>query len=140
MGECAAIWKSEETETAKIAQRSEDMNPLLLQEQTELTEYFAGKRREFTVPVSLMGTDFQMQVWQKLREIPYGETCSYGQLAEAVGNPRAARAVGMANNRNPVMIIVPCHRVIGKNSALVGYGGGLPAKKYLLELEKEHLC
>ena len=135
MGECAAAWKSEETETAKKAQRSADMNPLLLQAGAELTEYFAGKRREFTVPVSMKGTDFQMQVWQKLREIPYGETYSYGQLAEAIGNPRAARAVGMANNRNPVMIIVPCHRVIGKDGRLVGFGGGLEAKKYLLELE-----
>ena len=137
--EIMVLTGAEEVTLSQKGKKTE-LSPILWQAVTELTEYFAGKRREFTVPVSLMGTDFQMQVWQKLREIPYGETCSYGQLAAAVGNPRAARAVGMANNRNPVMIIVPCHRVIGKNGALVGYGGGLPAKKYLLELEKEHLC
>lgn len=110
---------------------------LLEQAVGELQEYFAGKRESFQLPLSLHGTDFQMRVWKELMKIPYGETRSYKQIAEAVGNPRACRAVGMANNRNPVGIIVPCHRVIGKNGGLTGYAGGLEAKRKLLELEKD---
>lgn len=102
----------------------------------ELSEYFAGTRTVFTVPLHEQGTPFQKRVWAALRAIPYGETRSYGQIAAQIGNPKAARAVGMANNRNPIMIITPCHRVIGADGSLVGFGGGLPMKKYLLELEK----
>lgn len=102
----------------------------------ELTEYFAGTRTTFDVPLHEEGTPFQKRVWAALRAIPYGETRSYGQIAAQIGNPRGARAVGMANNRNPVMILTPCHRVIGADGSLVGFGGGLPMKKYLLELEK----
>lgn len=102
----------------------------------ELAEYFAGKRTEFTVPLHENGTPFQKRVWAALRTIPYGETRSYGQIAEQIGNPGGARAVGMANNRNPIMIITPCHRVIGADGSLVGFGGGLSVKEYLLELEK----
>ena len=87
------------------------------------------------MPLSLKGTPFQMKVWEELRKIPYGETLSYGQIAENVGNPKAARAVGMANNKNPIMIIVPCHRVIGKNGKLVGYAGGVDIKEKLLKIE-----
>lgn len=109
----------------------------LLQEAKEqLEEYFDGKRREFDLPISLHGTDFQKKVWNVLRSIPYGETLSYGEVALRIGNPKASRAVGGANNKNPVMIIVPCHRVIGADGSLTGFGGGLPAKEYLLALEK----
>lgn len=113
-----------------------EKTPLLEQAVRELQEYFAGKRKIFQVPLSLHGTDFQMKVWKELMKIPYGETRSYKQIAEAVGNPLAYRAVGMANNRNPVGIIVPCHRVIGMNGGLTGYAGGMEIKRKLLELEK----
>lgn len=102
----------------------------------QLTEYLEGKRTEFTVHLNPKGTKFQMQVWEALRRIPYGETRSYKQVAEAVGNPKASRAVGMANHNNPIMCIVPCHRVIGANGSLVGYAGGLQVKEKLLNLEK----
>lgn len=101
----------------------------------QLMEYFQGKRKVFDFPYELKGTDFQRKVWHALEEIPYGETRSYKDIAVAVGNPKACRAVGMANNRNPVSIVVPCHRVIGSGGALVGYGGGLDMKEYLLRLE-----
>lgn len=101
----------------------------------ELEEYFAGRRREFTVKVNLAGTEFQRKVWAELRRIPYGVTWSYGDIAKRLGAPAACRAVGAANGRNPVAIVVPCHRVIGANGTLTGYGGGMPRKRYLLELE-----
>jgi len=101
----------------------------------QLEEYFARKRTTFTVPIAPVGTPFQQRVWSELTTIPYGETRSYGQLAEAIGNRSAMRAVGAANGRNPISIIVPCHRVIGSNGTLVGYGGGLERKRFLLGLE-----
>ena len=101
----------------------------------ELDVYFAGKLRRFTVPLDLRGTDFQLSAWEQLSAIPYGETRSYGQIAEAMGRPSASRAVGRANNTNPVAIIVPCHRVIGADGKLVGYAGGLEKKQALLDLE-----
>jgi O-6-methylguanine DNA methyltransferase len=101
----------------------------------ELGEYFAGKRREFTFALDLRGTDFQLACWRALVAIPYGETRSYGDIARAVGRPQGFRAVGMANNRNPVAIVVPCHRVIASDGTLCGYGGGLDLKRKLLELE-----
>lgn len=104
----------------------------------QLDEYFAGTRQTFDIPLRLHGTPFQQQVWAALREIPYGETRSYKDIALAVGRPKACRAVGMANNRNPIFIIVPCHRVIGADGSLVGYGGGLDMKRALLDLEKAH--
>ena len=110
-------------------------DPVLRQAAEELTRYFAGELTEFTVPLVLRGSDFEQRVWAALREIPYGETRSYGAIAKQVGEPDAARAVGVANNRNPVAIIVPCHRVIGADGKLVGYGGGLRRKVTLLELE-----
>ena len=109
---------------------------LLAEAERQLSEYFAGKRREFDLPLAPEGTAFQLSVWQALRTIPYGHTCSYGEIAEKIGNPKAASVVGMANNKNPISIIVPCHRVIGANGALTGYGGGIDIKKFLLELEK----
>jgi methylated-DNA-[protein]-cysteine S-methyltransferase len=102
----------------------------------ELTEYFARQRTVFTVPIAPEGTPFQQRVWSELTTIPYGETRSYAQLAGAIGNRSAMRAVGAANGRNPISIIVPCHRVIGSNGTLVGYGGGLERKRFLLELEQ----
>ena len=101
----------------------------------ELEEYFAGKRREFTFPLDLRGTDFQIACCRALLEIPYGETRTYAEIARAVGKPNAFRAVGMANNRNPIAIVVPCHRVIASDGTLCGYGGGLEVKRKLLELE-----
>ncbi len=102
----------------------------------ELNEYFAGERREFTIPLDLRGTDFQLACWQALLAIPYGETRSYGDIARAIGHPQAFRAVGMSNNRNPVAIVVPCHRVIASGGSLCGYGGGLDVKRMLLDLEQ----
>ena len=113
----------------------EDSTRLLQPYSSELEEYFAGKRREFAFPLDLRGTDFQRDCWRALLAIPYGETRSYADIARAVGKPNAFRAVGMANNRNPVAIVVPCHRVIASNGTLCGYGGGLDVKRKLLELE-----
>jgi methylated-DNA-[protein]-cysteine S-methyltransferase len=101
----------------------------------QLSEYFDGARRAFDVPLELTGNQFELRVWQALCEIPYGETFSYGQLAATVGQPTAARAVGLANARNPIALIVPCHRVIGADGTLTGYGGGLERKRFLLDLE-----
>ena len=104
----------------------------------QLDEYFTGTRTDFDFPYRLHGTHFQEKVWAALREIPYGETRSYRQIAEAIGQPKACRAVGMANHRNPICIVVPCHRVVGAGGTLVGYGGGLDMKAALLELEAAH--
>ena len=109
--------------------------PLFAQLQSELDAYFAGLLREFTVPCSPQGTPFQQSVWNLLSAIPYGETRTYGELAKLLGNPNASRAVGLANGKNPISIIIPCHRVIGANGSLTGYAGGLPMKMKLLELE-----
>jgi methylated-DNA-[protein]-cysteine S-methyltransferase len=105
----------------------------------QLREYFAGKRTEFDLPLSPKGTEFQRGVWRRLQEIPYGETISYGELAKRVGNPKASRAVGAANGQNPIPIVIPCHRVIGANGKLTGFGGGLPTKEKLLALEARQL-
>ena len=110
--------------------------PLLRQAAEELAAYFAGQLREFTVPLASKGTPFQQKVWAALREIPYGETRSYKEIAAMVGNEKACRAVGMANNRNPLLILIPCHRVTGAKGALTGYSGGLDRKHALLELER----
>jgi methylated-DNA-[protein]-cysteine S-methyltransferase len=104
----------------------------------QLTEYFAGERREFDLPLKLNGTEFQMSVLRALQQIPYGETTSYADIAERIGRPKAVRAVGAANGRNPIPIIVPCHRVIGSHGDLTGFGGGLDTKEALLRLEAEH--
>lgn len=110
-------------------------NPINERLKQELLEYLYGMRKNFTIPLDLNGTPFQKRVWNELLKIPYGKVKSYGQIAEELGKPKAARAVGMANNRNPVPILVPCHRVVGSDGSLVGYGGGLELKKFLLELE-----
>lgn len=116
-------WKVEETELIKETKR-------------QLDEYFTGKRKEFDVPTRLEGTEFQKRVWNELKNIPYGKTVTYKDIAEAVGCPKGYRAVGLANNRNPISIIYPCHRVIGSNGSLTGYGGGLDVKEKLLALER----
>ena len=116
-------WTVEETDLIKETKR-------------QLDEYFAGKRKEFDIPTRLEGTEFQKRVREELRKIPYGKTVTYKDIAEAVGCPKGCRAVGLANNRNPISIIYPCHRVIGSNGSLTGYGGGLDVKEKLLELER----
>lgn len=102
----------------------------------QLDEYFDGRRRRFDLPLAPSGTPFQLRAWKALQDIPYGATCSYGEQAQAMGQPKAVRAVGAANGRNPIAIVVPCHRVIGGDGGLTGYGGGLDVKQYLLELER----
>lgn len=102
----------------------------------QLGEYFAGRRQQFDLPLAPKGTAFQQSVWQELRKIPFGQTAGYGEIAERIGKPKACRAVGMANAKNPLPIIVPCHRVIGKNGTLTGFGGGLELKQRLLDLER----
>lgn len=104
----------------------------------QLDEYFQGKRTTFSLPFKLTGTPFQLAVWKELQNIPYGQTTSYKEIAQKINKPKAYRAVGMANNKNPLPIIIPCHRVIGSNGKLIGYTGGLKLKNYLLELEKSH--
>ena len=113
-----------------------DTKGVLTSVRRELDEYFAGRLKRFTTDVAFGGTDFQNTVWKELRRIPYGETISYLDLARRIGNPKAVRAVGLANGANPIAIVVPCHRVIGSNGSLTGFGGGLPTKRALLELEK----
>ena len=110
-------------------------NELILKAVQELDEYFSGRRRSFDLPLSPQGTEFQRRVWKALCGIPYGETRTYGEIAAAVGNGKACRAVGMANNRNPIAILIPCHRVIGADGKLTGYAGGLQTKEFLLRLE-----
>ena len=104
----------------------------------QLSEYFSGIRTEFDIPLSLKGTPFQMLVWQELRRIPYGQTRTYGEIATAIGKPGAARAVGTACNRNPIWLLIPCHRVVGKNGSLTGYAGGLDMKHQLLMMEQNN--
>jgi methylated-DNA-[protein]-cysteine S-methyltransferase len=105
----------------------------------QLRAYFAGELTDFDLPLAPEGTEFQRTVWQRLCDIPYGETISYGELASRIGNPKASRAVGLANGSNPISIVIPCHRVIGSNGKLTGYGGGLPIKEKLLALEQKQL-
>ncbi|HIY48081.1 MAG TPA: methylated-DNA--[protein]-cysteine S-methyltransferase [Candidatus Alistipes faecigallinarum] len=124
------VMPTQQTQEARAAQE------ILEQAAREIGEYFEGKRRAFAVPTAAAGTPFQQAVWNALKEIPYGETRTYGEIARRIGHPRASRAVGQANNRNPLPIVVPCHRVIGTSGALTGYAGGLAVKVRLLELER----
>lgn len=117
---------------------SEDEAPVK-ETMRQLRAYFAGKLEQFDLPLAPQGTPFQLDVWRRLCEIPYGETISYGELARRIGNPNASRAVGLANGSNPIPIVIPCHRVIGSNGKLTGYGGGLPIKEKLLALERKQL-
>ena len=125
--------------SAKQTEGDNTASPLLCEAIAQLNQYFSGERKDFNLPLSLNGTEFQKKVWNALQKIPYGETDTYGGIAAKIGSPKASRAVGMSNNKNPIMIIVPCHRVIGANGSLTGYAGGLEMKKYLLDLEKASL-
>lgn len=123
----------------KIEGKDDPENEILALAQAELSEYFAGKRRIFTVPLHQTGTPFQLRVWRALLNIGYGQTRCYGEIACALGGKKYSRAVGMANNKNPLPIFVPCHRVIGADGSLTGYASGVDKKAYLLRLEKEHV-
>lgn len=118
-----------------VPSQPEEATPLLLEACRQLREYFAGERKVFALPLAPEGTAFQKKVWAALRDIPWGETRSYGDIARAIGKPAASRAVGMANGRNPLPIFIPCHRVIGTNGSITGYSGGLEKKRFLLRLE-----
>ena len=120
------------------AKMASDVHPVLDQAEKQLTQYFSGKRHSFDVKLDMHGSVFQLKAWRALQQIPYGKTISYGEQAVRVGNKKAVRAVGGANGRNPICIVVPCHRVIGANGTLTGFGGGLKIKQYLLEHEKKH--
>jgi methylated-DNA-[protein]-cysteine S-methyltransferase len=136
-GLAAILWDHDDPKRVRLGDLSEHTNhPILRQTERQLGEYFAGRRTEFTVALDMVGTPFQKKVWEALLTIPFGETRTYADIARQIGNPKASRAMGAANGRNPVSIIVPCHRAIGSNGALTGYAGGLDAKHYLLTLER----
>ncbi len=137
-GLAAILWEYDKTNRVRLANLTESQDhPILLDTKQQLSDYFAGKRQSFSVPLDFKGTDFQRSVWQALCAIPFGETRSYSQIAQTIGNPKAVRAVGAANGRNPISIITPCHRVIGANGTLTGFAGGLKVKEFLLGLEKK---
>lgn len=130
------VWfEIQTTQPQELGAYSDD-HAILNQTKIQLEEYFSGSRTQFDLPLAAKGTDFQQSVWQALCKIPYGETWSYQQLADEIGNPKAVRAVGLANGKNPISVIVPCHRVIGKNGKLTGYAGGVETKEKLLQLER----
>lgn len=132
----AILWETERANRVRLGELYEaPESPVLVETQRQLQEYFAGTRHQFELELDFAGTDFQKQVWQALLTIPFGETRSYSQIAQQIGNPKAVRAVGAANGRNPISIIAPCHRVIGASGGLTGFAGGLEAKQYLLRLE-----
>ncbi|CAM3047409.1 methylated-DNA--[protein]-cysteine S-methyltransferase [Acinetobacter celticus] len=132
----AVLWENENPNRVKIAELSEDLQHPILQETVkQLNEYFQGQRQIFDLPLDFEGTEFQHKVWQALLTIPFGETRSYKQIAEQIGNVKAVRAVGAANGKNPISIITPCHRVVGANGKLVGFAGGLENKDILLKIE-----
>jgi methylated-DNA-[protein]-cysteine S-methyltransferase len=138
-GLAAILWENDKPGRVRrniVAQ--DDNHPVLLETQRQLGEYFVGQRQRFTVKLDFAGTDFQKQVWQALLTIPFGQTRSYGEIAVQLGNPKAVRAVGAANGKNPISIIAPCHRVIGASGKLTGFAGGLENKAYLLQLENRN--
>jgi methylated-DNA-[protein]-cysteine S-methyltransferase len=132
----AVLWDNDLPERVKLGEMKQNKkHPVLQKAKQQLEEYFNGQRTDFDVPIEFYGTSFQKQVWQALLTIPYGETRSYKQIAQQIGNEKAVRAVGAANGKNPISIIAPCHRVIGTNGKLVGFAGGLERKEILLEIE-----
>lgn len=131
----ASDWAIKEIKLSNKIEIAEKETPLLKEAKQQLSEYFRKERKIFDLPLDLAGTPFQKTVWAALLNIPYGETCSYKEIAQMINNEKAFRAVGHANNANPIMIIVPCHRVIGSNGSLIGYNGGIDIKKFLLALE-----
>jgi methylated-DNA-[protein]-cysteine S-methyltransferase len=135
-GLIAVLWENDNPARVKLPAAEENpKHPILKQAEQQLREYFKGERKKFTIPLETFGTDFQKKVWQALLTIPFGETRSYGELAKQIKKPSASRAVGAANGRNPVSILVPCHRVIGASGKLTGFAGGLEAKAKLLSIE-----
>lgn len=135
-GLAAVLWENDNPNRVHAkAQEENEQHPVLLETERQLQEYFEGSRNIFSLPLDMIGTPFQLQVWEALTTIPYGETRNYQQIANQLDNPKAVRAVGAANGRNPVSIIVPCHRVIGADGSLTGFAGGLEAKAHLLSLE-----
>lgn len=135
-GLAAILWENDDPKRVRLGPMAEDRHhPVLLEAERQLNEYFAGTRRAFSVKLDFVGTEFQKQVWNALLTIPYGETRSYGEIAVQIGNPKAVRAVGAANGKNPISIIAPCHRVIGSDGKLTGFAGGLAAKSCLLKIE-----
>jgi methylated-DNA-[protein]-cysteine S-methyltransferase len=135
-GLAAILWENDNTRRVRLKEVVEKpTQSILVQTEKELAEYFTGSRNTFSVPLDMHGTKFQQNVWDALLKIPFGETRTYGQLAKELGNPKAMRAVGAANGRNPAAIVVPCHRVIGADGKLTGFAGGLEAKAHLLNLE-----
>jgi methylated-DNA-[protein]-cysteine S-methyltransferase len=135
-GLAAILWERDRPGRVKLDTGREDgHHPVIAETKRQLDEYFAGRRQRFTVKLDVSGTPFQRKVWDALGTIPFGETRSYGQIAEQIGSPRAVRAVGAANGRNPVSIVTPCHRVVGSTGHLTGFAGGLERKAYLLALE-----
>ncbi|MBY3060332.1 methylated-DNA--[protein]-cysteine S-methyltransferase [Rhizobium leguminosarum] len=132
----AILWENDDPKRVRLAPLVEDVDhPVLLLAERQLAEYFAGTRKSFDLPLDFSGTPFQKQVWSELLTIPFGQTRTYGEIAIAIGKPRAFRAVGAANGKNPISIIAPCHRVIGKDGSLTGFAGGLAAKECLLGIE-----
>ena len=137
-GLAAILWPNDNPRRVQLGEIVEDQNdPVLLESARQLQEYFSGRRQSFSLQLEFEGTHFQRRVWQALLTIPYGETRSYGQIAQQIGSPEAARAVGAANGRNPIPIIAPCHRVVGSTGKLTGFAGGLEIKARLLALEQE---
>lgn len=135
-GLAAILWENDDPRRVRLnGVIEDDSHPILVETERQLGEYFAGRRRSFSLPLDFQGTPFQRRVWAALLTIPYGETRSYGEIARQIGNPTAVRAVGAANGRNPISIIAPCHRVIGATGKLTGFAGGLDAKARLLALE-----
>ena len=136
VGLVAILWENDDPKRVRLGAVQHDTgHPILVLTETQLKEYFAGRRTTFSIPLDMRGTRFQKQVWEALQRIPFGETRAYGQIAAQLGSPSAARAVGAANGRNPISIVVPCHRVIGSSGKLTGFAGGLEAKAHLLGLE-----
>ncbi|QZI71768.1 methylated-DNA--[protein]-cysteine S-methyltransferase [Pseudomonas protegens] len=134
----AILWEHERQNRVRLGPLQESVDhPLLLEAECQLREYFAGSRERFELELDFVGTEFQCKVWQALLTIPFGETRSYSQIALQIGSPKAVRAVGAANGRNPISIVAPCHRVIGASGSLTGFAGGLEAKQFLLALEGE---
>ena len=134
----AVLWENDDPTRVKLSESFEqNEHPLLVEVEKQLAEYFAGQRTQFNIPIDFHGTAFQKSVWSALLQIPFGETRSYKQIAESIGNVKAVRAVGAANGKNPISIIAPCHRVIGANGKLVGFAGGLKNKDILLNLESK---
>ena len=135
-GLAAILWENDNPKRVRLGPLVEDKNhPVLVETERQLKAYFAGKLKKFSVKFDFAGTDFQKEVWQALATIPFGETRSYGEIARQIGRARAVRAVGAANGRNPISIVVPCHRVIGSNGKLTGFAGGLENKEFLLKTE-----